>query len=108
MHADVRQVMLLLLLLLLLLLMLLLAATSHLTDLYQWLADNVSASTAASTRIIYGGSVTAANCASLSAQVNTHARTHARTHTRTHTLSIQPDIDGFLVGGASLKPTGDV
>lgn len=38
---------------------------------------------AATTRIVYGGSVTAANCAELAAQ---------------------PDIDGFLVGGASLKP----
>ena len=48
-----------------------------------WLAANVSPAVAAATRIIYGGSVSGANCA---------------------TLAAQPDIDGFLVGGASLKP----
>ncbi len=48
-----------------------------------WLRENVSAETATSTRIIYGGSANAANCADL---IN------------------QADIDGFLVGGASLKP----
>eukprot|EP01027_Heterolobosea_sp_BB2_P024388 GEZU01036723.1.p2 GENE.GEZU01036723.1~~GEZU01036723.1.p2 ORF type:complete len:260 (-),score=102.88 GEZU01036723.1:121-900(-) len=48
-----------------------------------WLAKNVSADVANSVRIIYGGSVNAANSAS---------------------LFEQPDIDGFLVGGASLKP----
>jgi triosephosphate isomerase len=49
----------------------------------QWLAENVNASVAEATRIIYGGSVTAANCA---------------------ILAQQTDVDGFLVGGASLKP----
>ena len=48
-----------------------------------WLTDNVSAEVAAATRIQYGGSANAGNCADLIAQ---------------------PDIDGFLVGGASLKP----
>ena len=48
-----------------------------------WLADKVSADVAASTRIIYGGSVSASNC---------------------DTLAMEKDIDGFLVGGASLKP----
>ncbi|KAK9901390.1 hypothetical protein WJX75_009893 [Coccomyxa subellipsoidea] len=48
-----------------------------------WLADKVSADVAASTRIIYGGSVSASN---------------------SDTLATAPDIDGFLVGGASLKP----
>ena len=51
--------------------------------LRNWLTEHVSADVSASTRIIYGGSVTAANCAEL-----------AKTG----------DIDGFLVGGASLKP----
>jgi len=51
--------------------------------LRQWLRTNVSEQVAASTRIIYGGSVTAGTAAELS---NTG------------------DIDGFLVGGASLKP----
>jgi len=48
----------------------------------KWLADNVSEEVARETRIQYGGSVNAQNCADI-----------AR-------LS---DIDGFLVGGASLK-----
>ncbi|GAA0140819.1 isomerase [Lithospermum erythrorhizon] len=52
-------------------------------ELRKWLAANVSPEVAASTRIIYGGSVNGANCKELAGQ---------------------PDIDGFLVGGASLKP----
>lgn len=51
--------------------------------LRKWLADNISADVSASLRIQYGGSVTAANAKELASQ---------------------PDIDGFLVGGASLKP----
>jgi len=48
-----------------------------------WLAENLSNEVANQTRIQYGGSANAANAAALIAQ---------------------PDIDGFLVGGASLKP----
>lgn len=48
-----------------------------------WLADNLSKEVADQTRIQYGGSANAANAAALISQ---------------------PDIDGFLVGGASLKP----
>mmetsp|Transcript_5786 Transcript_5786/g.17270 ORF Transcript_5786/g.17270 Transcript_5786/m.17270 type:complete len:255 (+) Transcript_5786:134-898(+) len=48
-----------------------------------WLKDNVSAEVAESTRILYGGSVSSKNC---------------------EELSKKPDVDGFLVGGASLKP----
>lgn len=48
-----------------------------------WIAANISQNVADSIRIIYGGSVTAAN---------------------SRELATQPDIDGFLVGGASLKP----
>lgn len=51
--------------------------------LRKWIADNVSADVASALRIQYGGSVTATNCKELASQ---------------------PDIDGFLVGGASLKP----
>jgi hypothetical protein len=51
--------------------------------LRSWLASNVNKAAAESTRIIYGGSVTASNAKELAAQT---------------------DIDGFLVGGASLKP----
>ncbi|KAK0732781.1 triosephosphate isomerase-like protein [Apiosordaria backusii] len=49
----------------------------------KWLRTNVSDSVADETRILYGGSVTAKNCKD---------------------LAKQEDIDGFLVGGASLKP----
>lgn len=49
----------------------------------KWLEGNVSADVAKSTRILYGGSVNAKNCKE---------------------LAKKPDIDGFLVGGASLKP----
>uniref|UniRef100_A0A2P2L2C7 Triosephosphate isomerase n=2 Tax=Rhizophora mucronata TaxID=61149 RepID=A0A2P2L2C7_RHIMU len=52
-------------------------------DLRKWVHDNVGAEVAASVRIIYGGSVNGGNCKELAAQ---------------------PDVDGFLVGGASLKP----
>lgn len=51
--------------------------------LRKFLSDTVSPAVSASTRIQYGGSVTAANAKELASQ---------------------PDIDGFLVGGASLKP----
>ncbi|XP_072281090.1 triosephosphate isomerase [Pyxicephalus adspersus] len=50
--------------------------------LRDWLKVNVSEQVAQSVRIIYGGSVTGGTCKELASQ---------------------PDIDGFLVGGASLK-----
>ncbi|CAI9092396.1 OLC1v1027623C1 [Oldenlandia corymbosa var. corymbosa] len=52
-------------------------------ELRKWLHANTSPAVAESTRIIYGGSVNGANCKELGGQ---------------------PDVDGFLVGGASLKP----
>ena len=52
-------------------------------EIRKWLAENVSEDVAAKTRILYGGSVNAENCAE---------------------LIKKPNIDGFLVGGASLKP----
>lgn len=58
------------------------AQETHL-EIRNWLRNNISPTVAQETRIIYGGSATAANCAELYAQ---------------------PDINGFLVGGASLKP----
>ena len=51
--------------------------------LRKWLSANVADGVASTTRIIYGGSVTGDNCSDLIKQA---------------------DIDGFLVGGASLKP----
>lgn len=49
----------------------------------KWASDKLGKSAADGLRIIYGGSVAAKNCKELAGQ---------------------PDIDGFLVGGASLKP----
>ncbi|KAK6350123.1 triosephosphate isomerase [Orbilia brochopaga] len=51
--------------------------------LRKWLAEKISPEVAEATRILYGGSVNEKNCKD---------------------LATQPDIDGFLVGGASLKP----
>ncbi|XP_048250440.1 triosephosphate isomerase [Haliotis rufescens] len=52
-------------------------------SLRKWVSENVSSEVAQNVRIQYGGSVNAANCKELGAK---------------------PDVDGFLVGGASLKP----
>ncbi|TDL20294.1 Triosephosphate isomerase [Rickenella mellea] len=52
-------------------------------EIRKYLTQKVSPTVADGTRIIYGGSVNAGNCKE---------------------LATQPDIDGFLVGGASLKP----
>jgi len=49
----------------------------------KWVRDNVSSKVADSVRIIYGGSVSGKNSKELASQA---------------------DVDGFLVGGASLKP----
>lgn len=51
--------------------------------LRRWFANNVSNEVSKSLRIIYGGSVTSENAKE---------------------LAKEKDIDGFLVGGASLKP----
>ncbi|KAH7338391.1 Triosephosphate isomerase [Rhizoctonia solani] len=52
-------------------------------DIRGWVSKNVSTEAAESIRIIYGGSVNAGNCKESASQ---------------------QDVDGFLVGGASLKP----
>jgi len=49
----------------------------------KWIAENVSAEAAEATRIQYGGSAKPGNAAELAAQ---------------------PDVDGLLIGGASLTP----
>lgn len=49
----------------------------------EWLGKTISPAVADNTRIIYGGSVSEKNCVD---------------------LAKEKDIDGFLVGGASLKP----
>ncbi|GAB4814167.1 hypothetical protein N2152v2_001213 [Parachlorella kessleri] len=48
----------------------------------KWIKERVGADVAAKLRLLYGGSVTDSNCSSLAAK---------------------EDVDGFLVGGASLK-----
>jgi triosephosphate isomerase len=58
------------------------AQTTH-HDIRIYLSKDISPAVAESTRIIYGGSVSGANCSD---------------------LAPQEDVDGFLVGGASLKP----
>ncbi|CAG2181590.1 unnamed protein product [Oppiella nova] len=52
-------------------------------QLREWVKTNVSAEVADNLRIIYGGSVTGGNAKELAQEA---------------------DVDGFLVGGASLKP----
>ncbi|KXN89180.1 Triosephosphate isomerase [Leucoagaricus sp. SymC.cos] len=52
-------------------------------EVRDFLSKAISPAVAEETRIIYGGSVTAGGCKE---------------------LTNQPDVDGFLVGGASLKP----
>jgi len=49
----------------------------------EWVSKAAGDNVAQATRIIYGGSVNAKNCKELASQ---------------------PNIDGFLVGGASIKP----
>lgn len=49
----------------------------------KWLGESVSPQAQDEVRVIYGGSVSEKNC---------------------RELATQPDVDGFLVGGASLKP----
>ena len=51
-------------------------------ELRRWLRENVGEEAASVTRIVYGGSVSASNAPKLAAL---------------------PDVDGFLVGGASLR-----
>lgn len=58
------------------------AQQAHL-DIRQWVGEKICPKLAGQIRIQYGGSVTGDNAES---------------------LAKQPDIDGFLVGGASLKP----
>lgn len=52
-------------------------------EIRQWIAENIGAEVATALRILYGGSVKANNC---------------------KTLMACPNVDGFLVGGASLLP----
>lgn len=52
-------------------------------EIRKWLGNKISPAAADTVRVIYGGSVTDKN---------------------SRELAKEPDVDGFLVGGASLKP----
>jgi triosephosphate isomerase len=67
-------------------------------DIRQWLSKTVSQKVADATRIIYGGSVSGKNCVELCTCYGTLPRCQLTE------LAKANDIDGFLVGGASLKP----
>ena len=69
-------------------------------DIRAYISKAVSPAVAASVRIIYGGSVTAANCKEL----GMFTRFRYLAHFSCPIPATQPDVDGFLVGGASLKP----
>jgi len=71
-------------------------------DIRAYLAEAVSPAVASSTRIIYGGSVNAANCKEL-CEFSICTLSHDDANTSVFAAT-QKDVDGFLVGGASLKP----
>ena len=68
----------------------------------KWVADTVSPEVAASIRIIYGGSAKGSNCQGLIALPGNTSWYSFRTML-TLTCAFLLDVDGFLVGGASLK-----
>ena len=70
-------------------------------DTRKYLASAVSPGVGENTRIIYGGSVNAANCKELGSFAFNPCYLLRIDCLR---VATQPDIDGFLVGGASLKP----
>jgi triosephosphate isomerase len=70
-------------------------------DTRKYLASAVDAGVGENTRIIYGGSVTAANCKELGSW---HSALTILLGLTDVCAATQPDVDGFLVGGASLKP----
>ena len=72
-------------------------------DIRKFLRRAVSPAVAESTRVIYGGSVSAGNCVELSKFYGLKDLSVERRLIRCITAK-QPDVDGFLVGGASLKP----
>jgi triosephosphate isomerase len=77
------------------------AQAAH-ADVRAYLAKAISQSVADATRILYGGSVTGANCRLVASRIWQSALRHLVFRNRE--LSKLPDVDGFLVGGASLKP----
>lgn len=72
-------------------------------DIRKFLRRAVSSAVAENTRVIYGGSVSAGNCGELGEFLGLKSSPVERWLIRCITAK-QPDVDGFLVGGASLKP----
>ena len=72
-------------------------------DVRKFLHKSVSPAVAENTRVIYGGSVNAGNCAELGKLWPKTFILRGLVNS-THFIAKQPDVDGFLVGGASLKP----
>ena len=71
-------------------------------DVRAYLAKAVSTTVASEVRVIYGGSVNAANSKDLGTPFL--PRAHSGLLLIHILIGAQQDIDGFLVGGASLKP----
>lgn len=71
-----------------------------------WLKSAVSSEAADATRIIYGGSVNAKNCKELGESCAWHPAMNVPPNADIYPriAAGEADIDGFLVGGASLKP----
>jgi len=72
-------------------------------DVRSYLAKAVSPAVANEIQILYGGSVTASNCKELG-EFHGHDIIKPLNFFLIHPLATQQDVDGFLVGGASLKP----
>lgn len=73
-------------------------------DIRKYLIKAVSPAVSESTRIIYGGSVTAGNCKELGTFDKLCSPKSIPRDLIVFFAATQPDVDGFLVGGASLKP----
>jgi triosephosphate isomerase len=75
-------------------------------DVRSWLSKRVSPQVAEKTRIIYGGSVSGKNCAELCEWIDLlhSAPVQANILAFLGSVAKEADVDGFLVGGASLKP----
>jgi triosephosphate isomerase len=72
-------------------------------DIRKFLRRAVSPAVAENTRVIYGGSVSAGNCGELGEFLGLKGLSVECWLNRCITAK-EPDVDGFLVGGASLKP----
>ena len=73
------------------------------SDVRKFLYGAVTPAVAENTRVIYGGSVNAGNCRELGELLASCVYPLSIVDLVCYTAK-QPDVDGFLVGGASLKP----